>query len=84
MKDWIVEVLVGILLLIVGLFGIWYWLKEVVIFIKGAIGPILALVGALLLWIGYEDKKLEKELAEIEKELEKEETKEEAKQESKQ
>jgi len=84
MKDWIVEILVGTLLLIAGLFAILYWFKEVVIFIKGAIGPILALVGALLLWIGYEDKKLEKELAEIEKELEEEEKKEEAKQENKQ
>jgi len=80
MKDWIIEILVGILLLIVGIFAIWYWLAEVVTFIKGAIGPLFALVGALLIWIGYEDKKLEKELEEIEKELEEEEKKEEKKQ----
>jgi len=76
MKDWIIEILVGIVLLIVGIFGIWYWLADVITFIKGSIGPLLVLIGALLVWIGYEDKKLEKELEEIERELEEEEKKE--------
>jgi len=84
MKDWVIEILVGVLLLLVGIFAIWYWSREVIVFIRGAIGPIFALLGALLLWIGYEDKKLEKELEEIEKELEEEEKKEEKKEENKQ
>jgi len=81
MKDWVLEIIVGILLALAGIAGIWYWLSEVIVFIKGAIGPLLAIVGVLLIWIGYEDKKLEKELAEIEKELEKEEKTEEKKEE---
>lgn len=73
MKEWLLEIVIGIVLTLSGILGIYYWLEEVIFVLKGAIGPIILLIGLLLLWIGYEDKKLEKELAEIEKELKEEE-----------
>jgi sensor histidine kinase YesM len=75
MKDWIKEAGLGLILFLVGVGLTWYWLGEVILIIKGLIGPILLILGLILLWVGYEDKKIEKELKEIEKELEKEENK---------
>ncbi|MGC9133390.1 MAG: hypothetical protein ACP5GJ_03250 [Nanopusillaceae archaeon] len=73
MKDWIKEAGLGLILFLIGVGLVWYWLGEVILIIKGLIGPVLLILGLILLWVGYEDKKIEKELKEIEKELEKEE-----------
>jgi len=69
MDDWIKESLLGILLLIVGGFLIYYWLGETILVVKGLIGLIILILGVLILWIGYEDIKLNKELKEVQKEF---------------
>jgi len=69
MEDWIKESLLGILLLIVGGFLIYYWLGETILVVKGLIGLIILILGVLILWIGYEDIKLNKELKEVQKEF---------------
>ena len=69
MEDWIKESLLGILLLIVGGFLVYYWLGETILVVKGLIGLIILILGVLILWIGYEDIKLNKELKEVQKEF---------------
>lgn len=67
--DWIKEILFGLVLLIVGGFLTYYFFSEFLKVLLGIIGPILLVLGFILLWIGIEDKRMEKELKEIEKEL---------------
>ena len=67
--DWIKEILFGLVLLIVGGFLTFYFFSEFLKVLLGIIGPILLVLGFILLWIGIEDKRMEKELKEIEKEL---------------
>ena len=71
MEDWIKEIIIGFVLLAIGgiTFSIWY--KYVIRILLGIIPIVSLFAGILLLWIGFEDKKLEKELKELEKELEK-------------
>lgn len=71
MEDWIKEIIIGFVLLAIGgiTFSIWY--KYVIRILLGIIPIVSLFAGILLLWIGIEDKKLEKELKELEKELEK-------------
>ena len=71
MEDWIKEIIIGFVLLTIGgiTFSIWY--KYVIRILLGIIPIVSLFAGILLLWIGIEDKKLEKELKELEKELEK-------------
>jgi len=73
------ESLLGLILIIIGLFLIYHWLGETILVIKGLIGLIILILGVLILWIGYEDIKLNKELKEVQKEFS-EENKEEQKQ----
>ena len=81
MEDWIKESLLGLILLIIGGFLVYYWLGETILVIKGLIGLIILILGLLILWIGYEDIKLNKELKEVQKEFS-EENKQEQKQEN--
>jgi len=81
MEDWTKELLIGITLVIVGLFLTANYLGKVIEVVLGVAGPLLLILGAIFLWIGIEDKKLEKEIKELEKELEKEETEEKKKEE---
>jgi uncharacterized membrane protein HdeD (DUF308 family) len=69
MEDWIKESLLGLILIIIGGFLIYYWLGETILVIKGLIGLIILILGVLILWIGYEDVKLNKELKEVQKEF---------------
>jgi uncharacterized membrane protein len=69
MEDWIKESLLGLILLVIGGFLIYYWLGETILVIKGLAGLILLILGVLILWIGYEDIKLNKELKEVQKEF---------------
>ncbi|NAZ26077.1 MAG: hypothetical protein GU343_00865 [Nanoarchaeota archaeon] len=81
MEDWMKESLLGLILLIIGGFLVYYWLGETILVIKGLIGLIILILGVLILWIGYEDIKLNKELKEVQKEFS-EENKQEQKQEN--
>ena len=69
MEDWIKESLLGLILLVIGGFLIYYWLGETILVIKGLAGLILLILSVLILWIGYEDIKLNKELKEVQKEF---------------
>ncbi|MDT7891020.1 MAG: hypothetical protein ACO2OX_04355 [Candidatus Nanopusillus sp.] len=69
MEDWIKESLLGLILLVIGGFLIYYWLGETILVIKGLAGLILLILGVLILWIGYEDIKLNRELKEVQKEF---------------
>ncbi len=77
------ESLLGLILLVIGGFLIYYWLGETILVIKGLAGIILLILGVLILWIGYEDIKLNRELKEVQKEFS-EENKQEQKQEDNQ
>jgi uncharacterized membrane protein len=76
MEDWIKESLLGLILLVIGGFLIYYWLGETILVIKGLAGLILLILGVLILWIGYEDIKLNRELKEVQKEFSEENKKE--------
>jgi len=69
MEDWMKESLLGLILLIIGIFLVYYWLGETILVIKGLIGLVILILGVLILWIGYEDIKLNKELKEVQKEF---------------
>jgi len=69
MEDWMKESLLGLILLIIGGFLVYYWLGETILVIKGLLGLIILILGVLILWIGYEDIKLNKELKEVQKEF---------------
>jgi hypothetical protein len=43
----------GIILVIVGAYGIWYFLPDVINVVKGAIGIIALIIGIILAGIGF-------------------------------
>jgi len=55
-KD-IFKVILGLLVMIVGAYGIIYWRWHVWELFKGALGPSIFLVGLLILLIGMSDLK---------------------------
>lgn len=78
----IVKMLVGIVILVAGI--VWYtgldWLskgiftgfwKELLILIEGSVGLFLLFVGLIVAWMGYDDYKMDKEMAKEEKKEEK-------------
>ncbi len=74
----IVKMLIGIVVLVIGL--VWYtgisgylgYWKELVDLLKATVGLFLLFVGLIVAWMGYDDYKMDKEMAKEEK---KEETK---------
>jgi hypothetical protein len=44
--------IVGIILILVGAYGIWFFLPEVITFVMGGIGIVVLLVGIMLAGIG--------------------------------
>ena len=64
-----VYILLALILLIIGGFLVYYWLGETILVIKGLLGLVILILGVLILWIGYEDIKLNKELKEVQKEF---------------
>ncbi len=74
----ILKMLVGIVVLIAGI--VWYigidWLsggifqgfwKELLILIEGSFGLFLLFIGLIVAWMGYDDYKMDKEMAKEEK-----------------
>lgn len=55
MKVGMKEVLLGITLMVLGAYSLFFFFPEVIQLIKGALGPTLLLLGFLITWIGYED-----------------------------
>lgn len=75
----ILKMLIGIVIFIVGIawyvprYGLGYW-TELLDLLKGTIGLFLLFVGLIVAWMGYDDYKMDIELAKEEKQP-KEETK---------
>ncbi len=75
----ILKMLVGIVVLIVGI--VWYtgaygylgYWKELVDLLKATIGLVLLFVGLIVAWMGYDDYKMDIEMAKEEKKEEKKE-----------
>ncbi|MCZ7402129.1 MAG: hypothetical protein O8C61_07890 [Candidatus Methanoperedens sp.] len=70
--------LIGIVILIVGL--VWYlpgyglgYYTELVSLLKATIGLFLLFVGLIVAWMGYDDYKMDKEMAQEDKKEEKKE-----------
>ncbi len=55
MKVGMKEVLFGIVLMVLGSFSTFLFLREIIWLAKGILGPTLLLLGFLITWIGYED-----------------------------
>jgi len=49
------KVLLGLVLIIAGVYGCIYWWAELKDLIKGFIGPFIALIGFLFVFIGFSD-----------------------------
>jgi uncharacterized membrane protein len=78
----IIKMLVGIVILVAGI--VWYtgldWLTEGIfpgfwdelrVLIEGCVGLFLLFVGLIVAWMGYDDYKMDKEMAKEEKKEEK-------------
>ena len=86
----IIKIIIGIVILVIGI--IWYtgpeiygflgYWNDLLILLKGSIGLFLLFVGLIVAWMGYDDYKMDKEMAKEEKK-ETTEKKEEKKEESK-
>ena len=48
------KIVLGIVLIILGLLGIWFWRWDLLVLIRGAIGVILVLAGVIALAIAKE------------------------------
>ncbi|MDD2778014.1 MAG: hypothetical protein PHS47_01370 [Methanocellales archaeon] len=48
-------VLLGLVLVVLGLCGLWYFRDDVLSFIKGVIGIIVLMIGAIILVIGVSE-----------------------------
>lgn len=74
----IVKMLVGIIILIAGI--VWYsgipgvfigFLGPLLVLIEGCVGLFLLFVGLIVAWMGYDDYKMDQEMAKEEKKEEK-------------
>jgi uncharacterized membrane protein len=78
----IIKMLIGIIILVAGI--VWYsgldwlsggifsgFLKELIVLIEGSVGLFLLFVGLIVAWMGYDDYKMDKEMAKEEKKEEK-------------
>jgi len=75
----IIKMLVGIVILILGV--VWYtgpkvmgflgYWEDLMILLRGSIGLFLLFVGLIVAWMGYDDYKMDKEMAKEEKKEEK-------------
>ncbi|GFO97479.1 uncharacterized protein ig2599ANME_1683 [groundwater metagenome] len=73
----IIKMLVGIVILIAGI--VWYtgipgysgFGEQLLVLIQGSVGLFLLFVGLIVAWMGYDDYKMDKEMAKEEKKEEK-------------
>ena len=72
MKEWIKEIIIGVVLLVIGGVIAYFKLGDVITVLIGGGALMLIVLGILFIIIGWEDKALEKELAKLEEELKKE------------
>ena len=69
----IIKMLIGIVILVIGV--VWYtglsgylgYWNELVSLLKATIGLLLLFVGLIVAWMGYDDFKMDKEMAKEEK-----------------
>ncbi len=74
----ILKMLIGIVILVAGI--VWYtgldwlskgifsgFLKELLVLIEGSVGLFLLFVGLIVAWMGYDDYKMDQEMAKEEK-----------------
>jgi len=75
----IIKMLIGIAILVIGVvwytgpkamgfFGYW---EDLMVLLKGSIGLFLLFVGLIVAWMGYDDYKMDQEMAKEEKKEEK-------------
>ena len=70
----IIKMLIGIIILVAGI--VWYsgldwlsggifsgFLKELIVLIEGSVGLFLLFVGLIVAWMGYDDYKMDQEMA---------------------
>ena len=74
----IIKMLVGIVILVAGI--VWYsgipgifggFLEQLLVLIEGCVGLFLLFVGLIVAWMGYDDYKMDQEMAKEEKKEEK-------------
>jgi hypothetical protein len=75
----IIKMLIGIVMLILGV--VWYtgpkvmgflgYSEDLLVLLRGSIGLFLLFVGLIVAWMGYDDYKMDKEMAKEEKKEEK-------------
>ncbi|MFH1322212.1 MAG: hypothetical protein ABIH80_00050 [Methanobacteriota archaeon] len=75
----IIKMLIGIVILIIGV--VWYtgpqvmgflgYWEDLMVLLRGSIGLFLLFVGLIVAWMGYDDYKMDKEMAKEEKKEEK-------------
>jgi uncharacterized membrane protein len=78
----ILKMLVGIVILVIGIvwytgpkvtsFGFFGYWEELLILLKGTVGLFLLFVGLIVAWMGYDDYKMDAEMAKEEKKESKE------------
>ncbi len=70
----IIKMLIGIVILIAGI--VWYigmpgvfngFLEQLLILIEGSVGLVLLFIGLIVAWMGYDDYKMDTEMAKEEK-----------------
>ncbi len=75
----IIKIIIGIVILVIGI--VWYtgpqialggydlfmWYNDLLTLLRGSIGLFLLFVGLIVAWMGYDDYKMDKEMAKEEK-----------------
>ena len=51
----IVKILIGIVLIVVGLGSYYYWWPELLVLVKGGLGAVVALIGLVVIMMGWSD-----------------------------
>jgi hypothetical protein len=71
----ILKMLIGIVVIAIGIiwytgpqvFGLFKWYGDLLVLLKGSIGLLLLFVGLIVAWMGYDDYKMDVEMAKEEK-----------------